>query len=368
MNQVKSVYTDLFEKYFRGLVVKIVEKLNDKSDGELSYLFKEYLRKEYSPTGKWEAISILNSRVSADFVAMDSSLPLKLRDSIGKASGDIAKSGMELWFNETQLTNIDTMIAQGLPDAEIVSKLLADVPRVVAGIYELMERCFLEGLSKGVTSLDDKDNVGTGVRLDYGYLTANKFGVKVLWNNSEAKPLDDFKKVRAKAKVDGNKITTVFMDDVTLDHFLSTKQVVAFFARSRGFREDAEVVNEVPSLEDVNKALKKDHRYKFEIVPIDRTIKVERDGKRSSVTPWDEGKVIFTCSKELGVYAYARLAEQNHPVAGVEYETADDMILVSKFRQNRPSIAEFTTSQARVVPVICNVESIYQLDSKQVQG
>lgn len=367
MDQVKSVYTDLFEKYYRGIVIKVVEKLNDKQNNELDYKFKKYLRKEYSPTGKWESVNILNSRVSADFVAMDSSLPLKLRDSMGKASGDIVKSGMELFFNEKQLTEIDTMIAQGLSESEIVSKLLSDVPRVITGIYELMERCFLEGLSKGFTALDDKDNVGIGVRIDYGYQTANKFGVKVLWNNTDAKPLDDFRIVRKKAKSDGNKIVTVFMDDVTLEHFLATKQVIGFFARSRGFKEDS-VVNEVPSLEDVNNALKRDNRYGFEIEVIDRTIKVERDGKRSTVTPWDEGKVIFACSNELGVCTYARLAEQNHPVSGVSYQTADDMILVSKFRQNRPSLAEFTTSQARVVPVICNVDSIYQLDSKQQQG
>lgn len=367
MDQVQSVYTDLFSKYYKGVVIKVVETLNDKQNNELDYKFKKYLRKEYSPTGKWESVNILNSRVSADFVAMDSSLPLKMRDSMGKASGDIVKSGMELFFNEKQLTEIDTMIAQGLSDTEIVSKLLSDVPRVITGIYELMERCFLEGLSKGFTALDDKDNVGTGVRIDYGYPTANKSGVKVLWNNTEAKPLDDFRKIRKKAKNGGNKIMTVFMDDVTLEHFLATKQVIGFFAHSRGFKEDS-AVNEVPSLEDVNRALKRDSRYGFEIEVIDRTIKVERDGKRSAVTPWDEGKVIFTCSNELGVYTYARLAEQNHPVAGVSYETADDMILVSKFRQNRPSLAEYTTSQARVVPVICNVDSIYQLDTKQQEG
>lgn len=77
------------------------------------------LRKKYSVTGKWEAISVMNTRISADYVAMDFSLPLKRRDSIGKTSGDIVKSGMELWLNEKQLTELDTMLAQKANDSDI---------------------------------------------------------------------------------------------------------------------------------------------------------------------------------------------------------------------------------------------------------
>ena len=59
------------------------------------------------------------------------------------------------------------------------------------------------------------------------------------------------------------------------------------------------------------------------------------------------------------------MGEQDAPVAGVSYQTADDFILVSKYRKNDP-LAEFTSSQARVVPVICNVEQIYQIDTNLV--
>jgi len=58
----------------------------------------------------------------------------------------------------------------------------------------------------------------------------------------------------------------------------------------------------------------------------------------------------------------------NHPVAGVSYQTADQYILVSKYRVNRPSLREYTTSQARVVPVIYNVERIYTQDIETVQA
>jgi hypothetical protein len=364
----QSIFIKWIEKYFKGIVVKTVETLNGKNNEQaLTYMFKSMLRKEYSVSGKWEAISVLNTRVSADYVAMDSSLPLKRRESMGKASGDIAKSGMELWLNEKQLTDLDTIILQHASDSDILAKLFADLPKVISGIYELMEKSFLEGLSTGVTVIDDteNENVGTGVRMDFGYLDANKFGVSKLWNDVTATPLTDIRAALQKAKLDGNSIAYVYMDDATFENFAKTTQVKEYFAFSIGFVGNSGLVP-APTLEKINAALKADTRYKFQIIIVDRKVINEKNGTRTVVTPWAEGKVILTTTTEVGVLVYARLAEQNHPVAGVSYQTADDYILVSKYLQNKPSIAEFTSSQARVAPVICNVEQIYQIDTKIV--
>ena len=361
----QSLYANWIDKYFKGIVVNTVEKINGKnSEQALTYMFKTMLRKEYAPTGKWDAISVLNTSVSADYVAMDSSLPLKRRDSIGKASGDIVKSGMELWLNEKQLTDLDTMILQKSSDADIIAKLFHDTPKVITGIYELMEKSFLEGLSTGITVIDDTENVGTGVRLDYKYPDENKFGVSMLWGSVDAKPLDDIRQALRKAKADGNSIAYVYMDDNTFENFAKTMQVKEYFAFSIGFVGSGAIVP-VPTLEKINDALKADNRYRFQITIVDRRVVNEKNGKRTVVTPWGAGKVILTATQEVGVLAYARLAEQNHPVAGVSSQTADDFILVSKYRKNDP-LAEFTSSQARVVPVICNVEQIYQIDTNLV--
>jgi hypothetical protein len=364
----QSLFIKWIDKYFKGIVVKTVETLNGKKNEDaLTYMFKTMLRKEYSVTGKWESISVLNTRVSADLVAMDSSLPLKRRDSIGKASGDIVKSGMELWLNEKQLTELDTMIAQRVNDSDIIAKLFADTPKVISGIYELLEKLFLEGLSNGVVVVDEDKNTGTGIRLDFGYLDENKFGVQMLWNNVAAKPLDDLRTVLKKAKKDGNTISNVYMDEATFDNFVATQQVKEYFAFSIGFIGNTSIVP-VPTLEKMNAALKADNRYKFTINIVDRTIVNEKNGVRTTETPWSEGKVIFTTSTQVGVLAWARLAEQNHPVDGVSYQTAEEYILVSKYRKQEPSLSEHTKSQARVVPVICNVEQIYQIDAKLVSA
>lgn len=364
---VQSSFIDWINKYFKGIVIKTVDTLNGKNNEDaLTYMFKTMLRKEYSVTGKWDSINVLNTRVSADYVAMDSSLPLKRRDSIAKASGDIAKSGMKLWLNEKQLTDLDTMVAQKVNDTEIIAKLFQDTPKVISGIYELMEKTFLEGLSTGVAVIDDDENVGTGVRLDYGYLDANKFGVSKLWSDTTSTPLSDIRKVLQKTKADGHTVTNVYMDDITFDNFARTTQVKEYYAFAIGFVGNSGLVPE-PTLDKINAEMRKDSRYKFQITLIDRKVINERDGIRTVVTPWDEGKVILTTSTEVGVLAWAKLAEENRPVENVAYQKADDYILVSKYRKNEPSISEHTSSQARVVPVICNVEQIYQIDAKLVQ-
>jgi hypothetical protein len=153
------------------------------------------------------------------------------------------------------------------------------------------------------------------------------------------------------------------MDKATFRNFAKTTQVKEEFAFHIGF-VGANIPN--PTLKKINEALVDNDAYKFQIQVIDRKIINEKNGVRTVVTPWSAGKVILTTSPQVGVLTWARLAEQNHPVQGVSYQTTDDYILVSKYRQNKPSLAEFTTSQARVVPVICNVEQIYQIDATLV--
>ncbi len=362
----KSLFIEWVKKYLKGITIQVTNKLND-TQRPLVYLHKQMLQPDFSVSGKWESINVAGSMVMADVVAMDSSLPLKKRDSISKASGDIPKMGMELKLNERQLTDLDTLVAQGGTTEQILAKLFEDTPKVIGGIYERNEAMFLEGLSTGVTLVEDDDTVGTGVRVDYGYLNANKFGVSILWNDADnAKPFNDIDKVINKASTDGNTPTVVLLDKSTFRNIAATKQARQLFA----FHSNIPVVETgsipSPSLNQLNSYTSDQYGFEFKI--IDRAVRKEKNGKQTTVKPWSEGKVIFLPSAQIGKLVYARLAEQNHPVDGVTYQTVENYILVSKYRQNKPSLSEYTSSQSRVVPVINNVDSIYQLDSKTVQG
>ena len=359
----QSSFIDYIKKYFPGIVVRVVAKTNDTAN-PLTYLFKQMLRKQFSADGKWQSVTSLNSRVMADIVAMDSQLPLKKRDAKQVANGDIAKMGVVLWLNENQLTALDTLVATLSlnPDnmKQILIALFEDTERVITAIYERLEFMFLQGLSTGI-ALADSENVGTGVRLNYGYFSENQFGVPVaLTDIANAKPFDYLSQVVDKATNDGNVITKFMLDRATLNQILATAQAKELYAFSVGF---VGVNIPQPNVSQINAMTMANWGFTFQVV--ERSVKSEKDGVKTTLKPWQPGMIIGLTNDIVGALVWSNLAEKNRPVSGVSYQSADDYILVSKYRKNDP-LSEFTSSQARVVPVITNVDEIYQIDTTEI--
>lgn len=363
----QSLFLEYIIQYFPDLVLRHIERLNGKNQASLTYLHRILLEKKFSVDGRWSSVIGNYNRVAADVVAMDSSLPLKKRDSLERATGKIPKMGMELWLNEEQMTEIDTFIALKIPITEIIVKILSDVPRVIDGILERLELMFLEGLSTGVTVQDDNKNVGTGVRLDYGYLPENQFGASVLWSDFEnSKVVDDINRIKAKATIeDGNTLEYAYGDMDAFQNLIKSKQFKEQFAFNNGF---VGAVIPTPTIEQANVVFKK--LWGFTFTEVNRPIKLEKNGNRSTHTPWAEGRIVFTSDLKVGALVWANLAEANRKdqIKAASYQTADEYILVSKYHTTKPTFAEWTASQARVCPVITNVDRIYTLDTKTIQA
>lgn len=358
----QSLFQEYIGEDYPKIVAKIVEKVNGKIEAELPYFYRTMLRKEYSVSGIWTALSVFNTRIVADYVALDSELPLKKRDSIQKAVGEIAKQGIIYQLNERQLRNLQLLRKTGAKETEILSKLFEDTAKVVSAIYENIERTFLEGLCNGVAEIDDTENVGIGVRMDFGYLPENKFTPVINWSDrTNAKPLSDLKRIKKEAKKKGVNLRYVYMNEGTFDNFIYNPEVQKFIAYKNNYAGNLSLIEE-PTLDQANKALKADTRYGFEIIIIDRSFVRERDGKQTSFEAWTDNIVILTAEQEVGVLSWTDLAEMDNKVEGVNYTTADEFMLISKFAENNP-LSEYTSAQACVVPVICNVESIFQLDT-----
>lgn len=352
----KSLFIKFIEKRYPVLVAKIVELVNG-SKNPVRYYHKEMLVKAFSVTLKWNSLSSNGTIVAADVVALDSSLPLKKRDSISKADGDIPKLGMKLYLNERTMQELQ--ILQALPgqENEVLKKLFEDTPRVINGIYEQLELMFLQGLSSGVALVNDEDRPGVGIRIDYGHPAANKFGVNKNWDAAEALPLDDIDNVISRAKDNGDSPAIMMMDKATWNAFRKNAQVKQLYGAYLDF---AGANIPTPSLSKINEALSDNSYPTIEVV--DRRVVVETNGIRKAVNPWEAGKIVFLNTLQVGTLTYGRLAEENFPVAGVTYTKADDFILVSKYGKNDP-VREFTSSQGLVVPVIDGVSSIYIMDA-----
>ena len=347
-----------YAAWFTKIAKTIEEQVNGKKTS-LTYLFKDMLTKEISVDLKWDSLSVDGSVVAADVVAMDSALPLKKRGVLRSASGDIPKLGMKYYLSEKQMSDIDVMQARGISEKEIVSKIFDDTVKAIMGINEKLELMFLQGLSTGVTLVEDENNVGLGVRVDYGYQASNKYGTTVKWSEANAKPIDDIKRVIKAAKAKGDIITTLMMDDATFDNFAASQQTREQYAFSQNF---VGTQIPVPDLEQVNAMMQR--RYKLTIVVVDRSVYVERDGKKTAIKPWADNIVVFLTNTKVGKRVYGVLAEDTRRNPKVMYEKVDDYILLKKWSTEEP-FSEFTSSQGLVLPVINNVDSIYLLDTEE---
>lgn len=358
----ESLYLEYIQKYFPMLVTSVIERLNEKRQNALPYIFKQVLTPAYSNDCRWASIIAEYTRVAADVVSLDSELPLKSRDSLEVAHGEIPKMGMKLYMTEKQMKDLDSMIAQNMPVNRILQNMFADLPRCIEGVWERIEDIFLSELSTGV-GIDTRGG-STGVRINVGYYEDHQFGVTTVWqgNAKTALAVDDLQKVFDKALEDQNVITDMWADDYFLRALYSNEQFKQQFAFDQGF-----VGQNIPNLDFDKAAQVVATKWGVTLHRVARKVKTELNGKKMNHNPWQEGVCAFTCDEMLGDLVWTTCAEATRPVNAVEYQTADEYILLSRYSTNDP-LREFTSSQAMVVPVINNVDRIYTLDSKKVQA
>lgn len=346
-------------EWYTAIARKLEVKVNGKDEKEpLKYLHKEMLTPDLSADLKWGSASVDGSVVSADVVAMDSELPLKRRDAIETASGDIPKVGMKYKLTEKQLSDIDTMRAKGVALVNVVTKVFSDMKKSVFGVYERNEFMFLQAVSTGQTLVEDQNNVGLGVRVDFGYKDANKFNSTTPWSDPDAKIVDDIKAIQKAGKTKGVKSTVIMMDDITAGYVSDNNQVKNNFAFAGGI---ATVGANVPSLDDEQLITFFKRKFGLTLKIVDRTVITEKNGVRTVQTPWESGIVAFLPTDRIGRLVYGVLAEDTRRDPSIMYEKVE-YILVKKWHTNEP-FSEFTSSQALCLPVIDNAGSIYLLNS-----
>jgi len=355
-----SLFVEFITKLFtRPSFEKLIEKVNEKRNGVLTYLHKEMLRQEYSADQKWESASVDTTFVAADVVAMDSELPLKKRDSLQAATGDLPKLGIKMRLGEKQLNNLNLLKARGNKEAQIVQKMTNDAVKCVTGIDERNEAVFLQGLSEGITLVDDEDNIGTGIRVDFKYPDKNKFGVIKRWRGKDIRPISDIMRVIKAASDDNNTVSTVMMSKEAYDLMIQSNEAKELAANYSGILvlENSILPTPLPPLFDAAFSSRTGCKIKI----VDRVVKIEKDGKVKNIKPWNTNKVIFLPSEQVGALVYGTLAEETNPVNGVNYTKANPYVLVSKYSKNDP-LQEFTSAQALCLPIIENVDQIFQMD------
>lgn len=355
-----SLFTKWLADSFQNVLTKAISLINGSKNAP-TYLHKTMLRKEFSPTMKWGSITSNGGTVAADIVSLDSTLPIKKRESISKVTGDIPKMGMSLTLNERQMNDLILLEATEGMEKEIIKKLYDDPVKCVTGVDELNELLFLQALSSGVALRTDGDQPGLGLRIDYQHPNENKFGAVVPWSDiSNATPIDDIKRVRKIARENGDSPRYILMDDNTWNRLKKNAQVKEAYAFSVGF-----VGSNIPepSLDKFNAYL--NGEFGMTIMIIDRTVNTEMNGKKTVVRPWTANAVTFLNDiSNVGTLTWSTVAEMKFRVKQVTYAVVNDYVLVSKFSTTNP-VKETSASQALCLPVLDNVSSIYILNSEE---
>lgn len=358
------LFQELLDKYFPRLS-KVVELYNGKR-GNLTYMHEEMLRMEYCPTQTFDSSLFNNVNVSASWVDINSTLPVMKRDGIKITSNALPIFGMQLQLTNKQLNDLEVMKAQGHVNEEILGKILNDAIKCTNGMKEAVEGAFLQGLCEGgccVPAPLNSDNYNKkDFRIDYGYLDSNKFGVKIKWASENADPIEDIENVLDNASTT---LSYMFISKKTFSQMRKNASVRRFVANKSGVVVVSGASYPVPTATATIDAFSTE--YGLEIIVVDRTIYVEKNGQRSKWNPWNDDKVVFTASKQLGAIAYGRLPEETHPVEGVTYAKPLEYALLSRYREKKPLLTEITEIVGMVAPIVENVDEIYQMDVTEAQ-
>lgn len=360
---VQSQFVEYIRKIFPRLQ-NVVDTVNGKRNGDnkRTYLHKSMLRKVYSADQKWSNDAVNTTYVAADMVSMNSPLPIKSRDAIAHANGSLPKIGMKKIMFESDINAVNIMKAQGAEWINIANKLTSDPIACSVGIDEQNEANFLTGLSDGIVAVEDENNTGTALRIKFGYLPENCFGVET----QNELTLDDIKRVLAYADNNGDTIVTIAIALSTYNKLRQTQGAKELVANYRGQTFDSNTKLPVPTASLFDEAFADDNNG-VGFLKIDRSIISEKNGKRKPYKPWNPNKLIFLTTEEVGALVWGTLAEKTNPVEGVVYSTVDEYKLISRYRTTEP-FTETTSGQALVLPVIENVDQIYSLDISEAQA
>lgn len=362
------------ESLFIQFISKIWAKLNlyvkeKEAPAKRTYLHKTMLTPVYSADQKWEGTSAKTTYVAADMVAMDSPLPIKKRGTLATSNGKLLKVGMKKILRETEINAINIMKAhyatattdeaKNAEKQRILTKLLNDGEACSVGIDEENEANFLTALSEGVLLVEDEDNAGTGLRVNFGYLDDNTFGTIVKGHVS----YEDIENVKGKADRDGNTITTLMLSKSKLNEIRKERWARELVADADDKVYTDSTTLKVPSVKKFTEAFQDE--FEIKLVIVDRSVIFEKNGVQKSKKPWNADRMVFLCADAenpiVGSLVWATLAEATNPVEGVKYATVDQYKLISKYSKTDP-LQEFTNGQALVLPVIEDVDQIYVID------
>jgi hypothetical protein len=328
------------------------------------------LRQNYTLT--WKALEAQTGlKIAADLVARGARIDKKTREAISRIQGDIPKIAVKRTKNDEELDEYDIMVAMASQNADLkrlVEVWAEDTNFCWTAVAARLEWMALQQISLGKLSLTKDNNVSvvSEYNCDYEIAADQKVGYQTgsaSWATSNsAKPITkDFKAIVKAAKAKGISLKFAFMNLDTFASFAETEEVQKLCA---SFAANAMSIQQTPSLEQVNQALRGlAYLRGLQVVVIDQDITIElADGTRPySGNPFADNVVMFSESKQLG-FTYWKVPADTKVQGTPAIKAMNGHTLIKKFANEEP-LEEVTMGIANAFPAWLSSARTYLLDT-----
>ncbi len=258
---------------------------------------------------------------------------------------------------------LEIMDTKALSDSVKKQKLIdlmwGDVSSVVNGVEARLDMIFLGALSnEGKFTFDDKNNPEGGVRgaIDYNQPASNIAQAKTKWTEANIASVDCMEDIQA--------ILDAADDKTVLGKILAAPSVIAYMCRTKKMKQmiwGTDKGSRLVQLSDINAYLEANGYPQFE--KIRRQVRVQDNGKITSVNPFNAKNIVFIPAGKLGVVKNAFSDNELNPESDVSYSNYG-RIRVSKWHVGETKGAnkgEFTKAESLSLPVITEMDNIHTL-------
>jgi len=344
-----------------GIVLNWENRFNGTNQAEPSpYYYDRWFPHEYSASGDFSSVETDNTVPMAYVIDYDSPLPLIKGQAIKIYNGEIPKIGVEIQSTEKKLTELNNLLLRGdkIGENQAVKILFTPLKKVYLAQKERLEWMALQLLSNGSAATNPTVNTGVNVLIEGNVPVTNLYNATIIWGQTNYAPLTDLERVKTSAKVnDGNDIVKFLIDRNMFNQIRNS-------AEAKGLYNPLAANIPGLNLEQLNAVVQSQYGYIFEIV--EKSVTIQKNGADTKLNPWKAGQAVGVVSEQLGATVWADLAESLDKKGGVDYQTAEEFILLRKYKVVHPAYGEFTSSQSRSACVLTAPSTIYRLDTTAV--
>lgn len=312
---------------------------------------------------KWESLyGEKGVPVAADVISYDASAPIKTREVINKAVGDIPKIAISRVMSEQDWNKYRMLMYYANGDQnkrELLDLVFNDLDFCYNGVRARMEWMAMQILSSAALSLSKTTNNGrvTETALDFAVPTANKYGVTVNWATSaSATPLEDLEDLAE---------TAANTYGVTLKYFVmrrsdflelrnaddTTTKIKAWINSTGTLLVTLDVINQYMTANGLPN-----------IIVVNPSVRLEdEDHARTVVNPWTQYRVVGIPDLNVGSVQHGPIAiESSAEVQKKATLVKKDFVLNYKYAQLNP-FGEVTVSEANAFPVLNDPDALFYL-------